>query len=62
MKMDLALDILKEEHSKNQTFDMLLVVDKLRFLVAMTVVEQGLNNGSLKESEYVSRVTTGESK
>jgi hypothetical protein len=61
MKLDLAITILKEEHSKNKTFDLAQVSDKLKFLVALTLVEQSLNTGILKESEYVSRVTGAES-
>ena len=55
--MDSAINILKEEYSKNKTFDLTKVSDKLNFLVALTLVEQGLNNGSLKESEYIKQVT-----
>ena len=57
MKLDSAINILKEEYSKNKTFDLTKVSDKLNFLVALTLVEQGLNNGSLKESEYIKQVT-----
>lgn len=61
MKLDLAIAILKEEHSKNKTFDLVQVSDKLKFLVALTLVEQSLNSGILKESDYVSQVTGAES-
>lgn len=57
MKLDSAINILKEEYSKNKTFDLKVVSDKLAFLVALTLVEQSLNNGSLKESEYINQVT-----
>ena len=57
MKLDSAINILKEEYSKNKTFDLTAVSDKLEFLVALTLVEQSLNNGSLKESEYINQVT-----
>ena len=61
MKLDLAITILKEEHSKNKTFDLVQVSDKLKFLVALTLVEQSLNSGVLKESDYISQVTGAES-
>lgn len=57
MKLDSAIAILKEEHSKNKNFDLALVSDKLNFLVALTLVEQSLNAGTLKESDYISQVT-----
>ena len=57
MKLDSAINILKEEYSKNKTFDLTAVSDKLEFLVALTLVEQSLNNGSLKESEYIKQIT-----
>jgi hypothetical protein len=57
MKLDSAINILKEEYSKNKTFDLTMVSDRLKFLVALTLVEQSLNNGSLKESEYINQVT-----
>ena len=56
MKLDFALDVLKKEYSVNKEFDLSKVSDRLTFLCALTIVEQGLSNGLLKESNYLSKV------
>lgn len=56
MELGSAIEVLKKEYAKNNQFDLEKVEDKLQFLIALTVVQQGLESGHLKESEYVKQV------
>lgn len=52
MKLLFALNVLKKEYSVNKEMLLDKVSDKLQFLIALTVVEENLNNKTLTESEY----------
>jgi hypothetical protein len=56
MELNSAIEVLKKEYINNNQFDLEKVEDKLQFLIALTVVQQNLENGSLKESDYVKQV------
>lgn len=56
MKLDFALEVLKKEYGVNKEFDLSKVPDRLTFLCALTIVEQSLNIGTLKESDYLNKV------
>lgn len=56
MELNDALQILETEYERNRSFDLETVADKLQFLIALTVVQQGLDCGSLTEMDYVKKV------
>lgn len=56
MELSSAIEVLKKEYTKNNQFDLEKVEDKLQFLIALTVVQQNLENGHLKEADYVKQV------
>lgn len=56
MELCFAILVLEKEYTKNPKFELDLVDDKLQFLIALTVVQQGLDNGTLSENDYVKKV------
>jgi hypothetical protein len=56
MQTKFAIEVLRKEYAKNPTLDMSQMKDDLQFLMAITVVERALNNGTLKESDYINQV------
>jgi hypothetical protein len=56
MELSSAIEVLKKEYTKNNQFDLEKVEDKLQFLIALTVVQQSLESGNLKEADYVKQV------
>jgi hypothetical protein len=56
MELSSAIEVLKKEYTKNNQFDLEKVEDKLQFLISLTVVQQSLESGNLKEADYLKQV------
>jgi hypothetical protein len=57
MELNFAVNVIKKEYEKNKGLDLDKMTDGLQFLIALNKVEKSLEDGSLKESEYVLSVT-----